>query len=152
MKRPGPDKLLLLLISLTLLFIWSNSAMSREVSSGMSNGLLELLRPVLAFVGIEPESDHLLRKLAHFCEFFALGFELRLYFLLKGKKRTMDIFSCAFLSFAAATIDETIQFFSGRDSKFMDVLLDFSGAVTAIVFISIACYVHKKLKEKRSDA
>ena len=55
--------------------IWGHSLMSREQSSGESLSLLAFLLPLLHGIGISnPDTAHaVVRKLAHFAEFAALG-------------------------------------------------------------------------------
>ena len=113
---------------------------NREESTELSMGLLDKLKPLLSVFGIEPEDDHVLRKLAHFGEFALLGLELALYVLLNWGRTLGAFITVAMFSFAAAAVDETIQLFSGRACQFSDVLLDFSGSICAILgiwFISL---------------
>ena len=81
---------LLVVIILTLAFIWGNSLLSREQSSDESAWVLQLVTPVLElFVGKGRVTEHLVRKLAHFTEFALLGFELFFWFaplLQTGRK------------------------------------------------------------------
>lgn len=127
--------ILLLLIALTLAFIWGNSMLDRESSAQVSGGLLEWLGPVLDFIGIQTEDDHWLRKLAHFCEFALLGFELCLLFILRDKAGKSAFFAALAASFFVAAVDEGIQFFSGRYAHILDVLLDFSGALSGAALL-----------------
>ena len=119
MKRLSRGKkLLILLLVLLLAFIWGHSCMPPDASEDESSTVLELLRPLLSLiVGAENVTLHLVRKLAHFTEFFCLGCVLA---LLTG------------------FIDETIQIFSGRGSAVSDVWLDFSGAAAAILILALA--------------
>ncbi|MGI6057715.1 MAG: hypothetical protein ACOYBD_12265, partial [Bilifractor sp.] len=52
----------------------------RQTSADESGFFLKILYPVLsAIVGRDGVTNHLVRKIAHFTEYFALGAELRLY-------------------------------------------------------------------------
>ena len=134
-KKALMSRVLVLLIVLTLAFIWGNSMLGSEQSAGVSNGFLDFIRPLLEILGLESGSDLWLRKLAHFCEFALLGAELSALSILKGKIKLRD-FSCGSMyCLAAAAADETIQYFSGRYSHVLDVLLDFSGSICGIVVI-----------------
>ena len=74
-------KILLALIILTLLFIWGNSLLNREQSSGESAWVMQLVTPFLElFVGKGSVTERLVRKLAHFAEFALLGLELFFWF------------------------------------------------------------------------
>ena len=123
---------LLLLILFTLAFIWGNSMKSRVESTELSMGLLDRLKPFLSAFGIEPEDDHMLRKLAHFGEFALLGMELALYVLLTWGRKKKAFAGAALFSLFTAITDETIQLFSGRACQLSDVMLDFSGSICAI--------------------
>ena len=51
-----------------------------------------------------------------------------------------------FVPFLAAAIDETIQIFTGRGAQIKDVLLDFTGALTGILFTALLIW---KVLDKR---
>ena len=146
-KRRAFTFALVLLIVLTLCFIWGNSLLDSSSSTELSNGLLVKLRPFLAMLGIELEDDLLLRKLAHFCEFFALGSELAALMLLWNQRRVFLCCSC--ISALAGLVDETIQFFTGRYSHVHDVLLDSFGGIcgTLATMLIIAFIIRKKTGE-----
>jgi len=129
------SRVLVLLIVLTLAFIWGNSMLGSEQSADVSNGFLDFIRPLLEILGLESGSDLWLRKLAHFCEFALLGAELSALSILKGKIKLRDFSRGSMYCLAAAAADETIQYFSGRYSHVLDVLLDFSGSICGIVVI-----------------
>ena len=118
----------------TLVFIWGNSLASVEESKETSTEVLEDVKPALeTVVGEGKATDHLVRKLAHFTEFSALGIELALLLILLKRVRLQCIINCAFIGFAAAVTDETIQIFTGRGSQVQDVWLDFLGFCIGII-------------------
>ena len=123
---------LLLLLIATLCFIWSNSMVSREGSASLSRRITAWLNGI----GI-PVTEHFVRKSAHFCEFGLLGCELMLLFWLRSGVRFQNLCNAAFAALLAAVTDETIQIFSGRGSQVQDVVLDFSGALTGILLVSL---------------
>ena len=118
MKAKGSHRPLTVLIILTLALIWGHSLLGREASSEESGFVMELLEPVLEMVvGEGNVTEFLVRKLAHFTEFFVLGLELLTFFAYRK-----PLFPQAFLlalthGFFAAFLDETIQIFSGRGPK-----------------------------------
>ena len=134
---PKRKKIALVLILLVLCFIWGQSLLDGETSSRESDFVFQLIYPFLYHVFGEVDATaHLLRKLAHFTEYAALGCSLSLYFgydqksMLKGMN----------VSLLAALFDETIQLFSvSRGPQISDIWLDFSGAVTGILLFS-ACF------------
>ena len=144
-KRRALTLLLVLMILLTLAFIWGNSLLDREDSTRFSNGVLEALEPLLRLLGLPADDGHWIRKLAHFAEFGALGAELCLLFALYRPMRLRWIIRCALISLAAASVDETIQLFSDRFASVKDILLDCSGAFTGIALAYlIVCFIERR--------
>ena len=152
------NKSILTVITIIMLAaIWIHSAMPAYASDAESWWALELVKPVLSvFVGAQNVTNHLVRKLAHFTEFFVLGAELFLMaqVCISGRKDRLLIAAGA--GFVAAFIDETIQLFAiGRSAEIKDVWLDFFGVATAIVAGSVVWRVCRKragtLKNKDSQ-
>ena len=96
--------ILILLLLLTLAFIWGNSLLTRAESQEISRGLLAELCAVLENVGlhIDPQNDHWLRKLAHFGEFGLLGAELCLLMWMNRRQSVQGFINCAFAGLAVA--------------------------------------------------
>ena len=112
----------------TLCFIFSQSMRSIPDSREQSSRVMALLRPFLEFfVGEGNVTLYLVRKLAHFVEFFALGAELAALCLLWER----PVLWALFAGLLAAMTDETIQIFYDRGSQVQDVWLDFSAVLTA---------------------
>lgn len=147
MKAKGSHRPLTVLIILTLALIWGHSLLGREASSEESGFVMELLEPVLEMVvGEGNVTEFLVRKLAHFTEFFVLGLEVLTFFAYRK-----PLFPQAFLlalthGFFAAFLDETIQIFSGRGPMIQDVWLDVCGfAVGASLMLGIMVWTkHRK--------
>ena len=141
-KRKSQVRLFLtLLLIATVCFIWSNSMVSREGSASLSRRITAWLNGI----GI-PVTHYFVRKAAHFCEFGLLGCELMLLFGLASGVSLQSLSNAAFAALLTAVTDETIQIFSGRGSQVQDVVLDFSGALTGILFISLALKLIQKRK------
>ena len=132
-----------LALVVTLCVIWGNSLLGREDSAALSGGLTAWLRSI----GL-PVSDHFVRKTAHFCEFGLLGCELTLLFWLKSGLSFQNLCNSAFAALLTAVTDETIQIFSGRGSQVQDVVLDFAGALTGILFTHLLIRETEKRKKK----
>ena len=132
-----------LVLVVTLCVIWGNSLLGREDSAALSGGLTAWLRSI----GL-PVSDHFVRKTAHFCEFGLLGCELTLLFWLKSGLSFQNLCNSAFAALLTAVTDETIQIFSGRGSQVQDVVLDFAGALTGILFTHLLIRETEKRKKK----
>ena len=124
--------LLRLVLIATLCFIWSNSMVGKEDSASLSRTVTAWLNGI----GI-PVTEHFVRKAAHFCEFGLLGCELMLLFWLRSGVHFQNLCNAAFAALLSAVTDETIQIFSGRGSQVQDVVLDFSGALTGILLVSL---------------
>ena len=127
MKR---KTLYIILFCLILCFIWGNSMLSREVSGAISHFIADLFG---GEQGATEEGHHLLRKLAHFTEFAALG---AVFWLLSGeytKDRAKRAISAAFVGIFVPLCDETIQIFSGRGPAITDVWIDAAGYLVGTV-------------------
>ena len=136
-----------ILTGLMIAFIWCHSLMSREASSGESLSILALLTPLLNALGIEDaESVHgVLRKLAHFAEFGALGLFVGGFAVNLGRIKGQRFISLPLLIvLSVAVMDEFIQLFSGRAAMVQDVVLDFAGSVTGLCFVALCCLLLKK--------
>ncbi len=126
----------------TLAFIWGNSMESIPDSQQKSLWVLKLLQPVLeAFAGKGNATDHLVRKLAHFVEFGALGCELAVLAALRGRVGWQAAVNCLSAGLAVAVTDEAIQIFFARGAQVQDILLDFAGAATGIALTLLLCAV-----------
>ncbi len=142
-----------ILIILTLVFIWSNSAENAEISSGRSFGISAFIKSILdPHDKIPLETfQKVIRKLAHFSEFALLGSESYFLSLLftKGKITFKSVFITWFSCSTAAVIDEIIQIFSpGRACRVTDVLIDASGVLCGILFISLIFFAVQRNKRK----
>ena len=149
-KRRVLSVVLICLCIVTVAFIWGNSMLGSKASSNVSNSVLGALDPIIRRFGIVSRNDLWLRKLAHFTEFAALGAELLFLAALKRKSGFQTATNCAFASLLVALTDETIQLTSGRNSQVLDVLLDFSGALTGILIAWLICRLIKKHHRKRT--
>lgn len=148
--RKRRNIVLILLLVLTLAFIWGNSLIGREDSQGLSRGLLARICTALETVGlhIDPENDHWLRKLAHFGEFGLLGVELCLLLWLNGHRSFQGFANGAFAGLAAAVTDEALQLLSYRGSQVQDVLLDFAGVLTGLSLCWLLCGGIRRKRQK----
>lgn len=142
--------ILIILILLTLVFIWGNSMQPIKDSQEKSLSIVKVVKPILEpIVGKGNVTDHLVRKLAHFTEFGVLGCELMLLSSIRKRRGIQSIVNCLFAVLSVAVIDETIQIFSNRGSQVQDVLLDFAGAVTGILFIILIHWLNTEVRTKR---
>ncbi len=156
---------------LLLAFIWGNSFLSVRNSTDASVWVMKLVTPLLEkFVGAGNVTDHLVRKIAHFVEFAALGFVLYWVMRLAGRRRSGagSVFSsdsrrsnssasaapvglralcrALFWGFFAGFLDETIQVFTGRGPQITDVWLDFAGLTCGAL---LAALIGLLVRERR---
>lgn len=158
-----------------VLFMFSKSLTPAVESSRQSGGVVDLINKFLAGIDINLEvTDFIVRKTAHFTEFFVYGALLTLTVLsltsnsnticiklphkntncinkanLSVKTIGQNIFKILFFAVLVPLIDETLQYFSpGRSAEVKDVLLDFSGCLTAVVVISIITFLIELHKNK----
>ena len=139
-----------ILTGLMIGFIWGHSMMSREQSSGESLSILALLTPLLNALGIEDaEIAHgVLRKVAHFAEFGALGVFVGGFAVNLSRIKGQRFISLPLLIvLSVAVMDEFIQLFSGRAAMVQDVMLDFAGGITGLCFAAL-CHLILKKKAK----
>ena len=148
MKRT--DKRLRLCTALlicNLVFIWGNSLLPGEISGAFSDWVKSLLAQLLPMGPDDGSGGGLLRKVAHFTEFTALGMLLAWLhgMLQKGK---LQPFLWGIL---AAAVDETIQcFVPDRGPGIKDVCIDSAGVLTGIILLWTGYHFVKKRSLKLS--
>lgn len=115
-------------------FILGNSMLPAAESGTLSGGLRDLLGQIFPALFTE-NGEHILRKLAHFAEFAALGGCLCWLFKMLRKPMVAAV-ACGV---AVAVIDECIQLFSlGRSFLISDMVLDSAG-VTVGTLLLLLC-------------
>lgn len=145
--------ILVVLLALLLAFIWLHSMMPAEDSAEESQRIGQILTPILElFVGEGNVTDHLVRKLAHFCEYGALGVVLGALVLVRRGK--LFQWSYALLcALAVAVIDESIQLLAdGRGAQVQDVLLDAAGSLTGLLAVWLIAALVKKIRRRDETA
>ena len=153
----------ILLSLLIVVFIFLNSAQVSTDSTGRSRIVTEMLiklfvRDYESLSGSEQTAlidrfEHAVRKLAHFCEYAALGFVLTLCFFEFPKLggTAHNAIMCAVAVCCVYAISDEIHqmFVAGRTAKVTDMLIDTAGAALASL---IATWLHltlKRIREKR---
>ena len=135
------------LLVFLLAFIWGNSLMPGRISGAFSNWVKQVLTDLFPFLfsGMsESTGGGLLRKVAHFSEFTALGACFCwLYAMLKNKQYEQLLFPLL-SGFLVACADETIQrFVPDRHGCLTDVGIDTAGVTMGIVLFTIAYHIYK---------
>lgn len=133
-------------------FIWLHSLASADKSAKESAGVLEFLNEILAGFGIESGlTDFIVRKLAHFLEFTAFGALLSATYISYTNILAKNIPSMLFILLAVPVIDETLQYFSpGRSPQISDVLIDFSGCITGLIFTALFFAIMNFFRKRKS--
>ena len=119
-------------------FIFSNSMKIASVSTMSSSRVLTLLQAALRRLGhpalAQRLTDHIVRKLAHFCEYMLEGFLLMLCMRVYTRQYVWHISVPMLGGVLTALADETIQIYSpGRSSQVTDVWLDSAGVLVGIL-------------------
>ena len=142
-----------------IVFIFSNSMQIGDVSESASGRVLLLMKKVFTRLGMPGVAnhltDHIVRKLAHFCEYTLEGFLLMLCMRVYSRHPLRHITVPMLGGVLTALTDETIQLFSeGRSSQVTDVWLDSAGVLAGIlvaIVLLLACeglYYHIKRRHE----
>ena len=130
------------LLVCNLIFIWGNSLLPAEISRAFSDWVKGLLFPASGAAG--NIGSGLLRKIAHFTEFTALGMTLGWLFAMLEKKMYCPLF----FGMGVACIDETIQrFVPGRSPGIRDIAIDTAGVAVGIGLLITGYHLYKKRKQ-----
>lgn len=145
-----------------MLLIFSFSAQNGEASSGTSGKIVEwmiqkIFQPIFAskenVIGwLEENLSFIVRKLAHFSIYTALGMSATGFFFTFEKltKKRQVIFAII-LGCLYATTDELHQLFTpGRSGQITDVLLDSAGVIIGTGIITLVWYLVMKRRKKSS--
>ena len=119
-------------------FIFSNSMAVATVSTGSSGRVLAWMRIILRRLGHPGLADrltmHIVRKLAHFCEYALEGFLLMLCLRVYTRHFFKHVSWPMLGGLLTALTDETIQLFvPGRSGQVTDIWIDFSGVMTGLL-------------------
>jgi len=133
----GKWKLLLILpVAAVICFIFFNSTLSNASSGAISKQVARFFSPILNPFQVIRNGHYqrMIRKIAHFVEFFALGGCLG---WIAGKLKCKGRWAItAVLAVLIACADEIIQCFSAdRSNSFFDVVIDVAGALCGMAAI-----------------
>ena len=120
---------LVLALTATVLWLWfiySRSAADGDASHIESSAVLNFLKKILPYVNMV-----IVRKGAHFLEFFILGCLLYFDWRLLGRGPMLLPLGAGLL---AAAADELLQtFVPARSGEILDVLIDFCGVAAGVL-------------------
>ena len=146
----------LLVLWLGVIFSFSNA--SGETSGGMSEKLIKNV--VSTFSNIDKDSESMqkivkhysfvVRKSAHFVEYFILGIIVVNFFVSFNINKRILIYSSIFC-IVAALFDEIHQtFVHSRNGNLVDVLLDSSASLIAS-YLVVRFYLFRGMYEKKHN-
>jgi len=135
--------------------IFAFSSQNADASQALSDGVLYRILSLFHMQQFMERYEIVIRKLAHFSLFFALGTSSSLMFSEIDNIYTLKVsasLSAFVLSVLYAASDEIHQYFvPGRSMQFSDVLLDSAGALTAILCVSAIRKLIMKPREERKE-
>ncbi len=115
-------------------FIWGNSMLNGDDSAYISDKIARILSPAIIKITHmtfdEVIMGDIVRKMAHFAEFFVLAMGLTIFI-----KKNISLIM--FIGLFTAVTDEFIQSRTYRTSKIDDVVLDFCGFLCGMILTLI---------------
>lgn len=147
---------ILMLTLMSVIFYFSNqeAVKSSKTSSETIRFIMKIVMPDYEttpeseLAEIETSVTKLVRKLAHFSIYGGLGFLSLLTFSRYNLSRRKLYTVSAVFCFLYAVSDELHQYFiPGRSCEALDVLIDFSGSVCGMVFLTLAYIIICKYKK-----
>lgn len=143
--------LLIIMILLLLILIYGNSLKEGKESSQQSNAVVNFIYDMIPILERSILSL-VVRKMAHFTEFFVLGLLIHTFCLNKVKDKKNIILILLF-GYVFGAIDELIQtFVEGRNGNFIDTLIDYSGFITSFLIVKlIQINILKKGEKQHED-
>ena len=143
--------ILSVICALIVLFIWGNSILPPDISDKIGRAAGSILS---GFLGQGDETVTVgglsVRKMGHFCEFFAFGVAVWLFWRFLLSDKAWRIVLTALVGIAVPFLDETIQIFSGRGHSIKDVWIDIGGFSTGVLVtvfvIWVATSIVKRVK------
>ena len=145
----------IVIIGLTVLFIWSNSLKPADESMNDSNGTKNFIISFFDSFGIDVSNSffiEFIRKIGHFSEYFILGAELMLFRIICLKNNVNSLVNILFVGMISAFFDETIQLIPAleRSAQITDVWIDVFGVVTAFLLVWAVNFLVKFTKKDKS--
>lgn len=144
-----------------MITVFYMSAQNGEKSASLSGGVTDsILSKTDSEFDTLPDEEkivkadnfgHILRKVAHFCEFFVLGGIFAVFMFTFDIKRLNSAVIAAQAGIIYALSDEIHQYFvPGRGCRFTDVLIDCAGVVCAVALVTLLCLVIDKRSSRKA--
>ena len=140
-----------LLSILMIVFIFWQSSLDADASSVESESVMGLFNGILEALGITPFiGDYLIRKAAHFSEFFMLGTLLFCTMKVWLEKDILLLIYPAGAGLLVALSDEYIQTFSlERSGELKDAMLDLAGVLAAVVVLYLLLVLYRDIRKNK---
>ena len=134
------------------ILILTQSLLPASLSSDQSGVIVDILHPFVLNLGISIDVQTfslIVRKTAHFTEFFLLG--VFWYIIYAKYFKSVKLIGVVLIhGFFTAVLDETVQLFvDGRSGEVLDVFIDFCGVLFACFIVSITIEMTNYFKLKR---
>lgn len=140
-----------LLTVLITVFIFGNSMQTGEESGALSDIFVSMIINPLKFLGINADIHtvgFIIRKLAHFSEYFVLCAAFSIDLLCIFNKKAFVFIAPVYCSVVAVCDEFLVQSATeGRSPELRDVFIDISGAILALLVI-IIIYNYRKNKSR----
>lgn len=123
-----------------MLLIFGFSSQSGEQSGGLSAAVTQLIAHRILHLRITPDEmalfEFIVRKAAHFSEYFLLAVSLTFAFRVNGLRGKKSFLIIALWCFLYACTDEYHQsFVGGRSPQLRDVMIDTCGGVCGDILV-----------------
>ena len=135
-----------------ILFAWVHSCFPADLSSMESNWVIELIWKFFRLFGAQEAPDEqLIRKLAHFSEYTAIGALMLSCAYSRDRARPHRFLGYVLgAGLFTAVCDETIQLFvEGRAGMIVDVWIDFGGVVTGTLIMLGFYAIVRRIKKRK---
>jgi VanZ family protein len=151
--------ILAIIIILIIAFIFFNSIKTGEESTKISELAAKVVSGFVLFVFGKQPLDSLIyyfysdfiahiRIIAHFIEFFMLGFASTIFLSIQDFKEKKFFNKSLFFGLFIATSDETLQLFSvGRAFQLSDIFIDMMGYTSAAIVIFLFSLYLKRARK-----
>lgn len=135
-------KISVILVILWMILIFIMSSYSGNDSSDQSNFIVNIISSIFNINNIDILSL-IVRKLAHFTEYFILGILVYNMIYNLNKKKYMSIIICILYAIS----DEIHQLFVvGRSCNIIDMLIDSCGSISGVYFLYL---IYKIILKKK---
>lgn len=135
-------KISVILVILWMILIFIMSSYSGNDSSNQSNFIVNIISSIFNINNIDILSL-IVRKLAHFTEYFILGLLVYNMIYNLNKKKYMSIIICILYAIS----DEIHQLFVvGRSCNIIDMLIDSCGSISGVYFLYL---IYKIILKKK---